>query len=1076
MIRAIVRSSLRFRLLIIAAAVGVMVVGIVQLRSAPVDVLPEFSPPYAEIQTEALGLSADEVEQLITVPLEADLLNGVEGVEVIRSESVPGLSSIVLVFEAGTDVYRARQLVEERLTQAHALPHVSEAPTLLQPLSSSSRVLMIGLSSENLSPIERSLIARWTLRPRLMGVPGVANVAIWGQRDQQLQVQVDPEQLRDRNVTLSQVIKTAGNAQVVSPLSFLEGSTPGTGGFIDTPQQRLQVRNVFDKIANPKELGKVPVEDTSGRLRLADVSDIKVGHQPLIGDAVVGDSDGLLLVVEKFPGASALEVTEGIEHALDELQPALSGLRTDTSVFRPATLIEDAVDNLTLTLIIAGLLVALVLAAFLFQWRAVLITLVTIPVALVAAALALDLLGESFNAISFAGLAVAVAVVIDEAVVSAENVARRLRWQRAHGDDRAAAAVILDATHEIRGPLAYATLIALLPAAPIAVMEGRPGAFFGPLALSYTLAVAVAMVVALTLAPALSLMLFSGRAPRRRDAPALHAIAPRYAAAVARFIRSPRPALIAVGVTAVVGLAVLPLLDVSTVPSFKDRDVLVRLDAEPGTSNPRMTRIATNLGRELRTLPGVDSVGAHIGRAKTGDQVVNVNSGELWVSIDSGADYDKTLASIEDVVDRTRGVEHDVINYTAQRISEVGALREGHNPARGNDLDVLTGSDKPLVVRVYGQDQAVLQREAEKVLRVVSQVDGVTDPRLERPVMQPTIEIETDLERAQRFGVKPGDVRRAEAALLQGIHVGSIFEEQKVFDVVVKGVPATRRSVSSVRNLLLDRPGGGHVRLGRVADVRVTRSPMAIEREAVSRRLDIAAGVSGRSLGSVAGEIEDRLADMSFPLEYHAEVLKKTAADEIDATRMLVVTVAAAIAAFLLMQAAFRSWGLAAVAFLTLPLALVGGLVVALIDGAELSLGSLLGLLLLFGLAARMGVVLIRHFQDLELEGEAFGHALVLRGSQERLTPILTSVTATALVMLPFAIAGAPPGLEVVHPMALAVLGGLVTCTLLSLFVLPALYLRLGGRQPTLSPEEELMQRWAGVSPAPEAVEREPAA
>ena len=425
MIRAIVRSSLRFRLLVVALAAGVMVAGVVQLRDAPVDVLPEFTPPYAEIQTEALGLSADEVEQLITVPLEADLLNGVEGVEVIRSESLPGLSSIVLVFEQGTDIYRARQLVEERLTQAHALPHVSEAPTLLQPLSSSSRVVMIGLSSDSLSPTEQSLIARWTMRPRLMGVPGVANVAIWGQRDEQLQVQVDPEQLRDRNVTLSQVIRTAGNAQVVSPLSFLEGSTPGTGGFIETPQQRLQVRNVFDKIADPRELGKVPVEGAQGRMRLSDVSKIRVGHQPLIGDAVVGDGDGLVLVVEKFPGASTPEVTEGVEEALDDLEPALAGLRTDTSSFRPASLIEDAIDNLTLTIAIAGALLVLVLVAFLFQWRTVAIALATIPVSLAAAALVLDLLGETFNAISFAGLAAAVAIVIDEAVVSAENVGRR---------------------------------------------------------------------------------------------------------------------------------------------------------------------------------------------------------------------------------------------------------------------------------------------------------------------------------------------------------------------------------------------------------------------------------------------------------------------------------------------------------------------------------------------------------------------------------------------------------------------------------------------------------------------------
>jgi CzcA family heavy metal efflux pump len=1070
MIRWIVRSSLRFRLLVVGIAAGVMAIGFVQLRDAPVDVLPEFTPPYVEIQTEALGLSAEEVEQLITVPLEADLLNGVQGVDVIRSESVPGMSSIVLVFDPGFDIYQGRQLVQERLTQvgAAAFPNVSKPPTMLQPLSSSSRLLMIGLSSNELSPIEKSVVARWTIRPRLLGVEGVANVAIWGFRDQQIQVQVDPELLRDKNVTLNQVLSTTGNAQVASPLSFLEASTPGTGGFIETPQQRLQVRNVLDKLADPKELGKVPVEDTAGRLRLSDVSDVKIDHQPLIGDAVVNDSEGLLLVVEKFPGANTLEVTKGVEEALDKLRPGLSGMQTDTSVFRPATFIEDAIDNLTLVLIVAGVLLALIVAAFLFQWRTVLITLVTIPVSLVAAALVLDALGETFNAISFAGLAVAIAVVIDDAVVGVENVARRLRQQRAEGSDRSVADIVLETSHEMRSPLTYATLIALLAIVPVAVMEGRPGAFFEPLALSYALAVAAAMVVALTLTPALSLMLFSRGSIQGRVSPLLRRMTPRYDGALSRVVRNPRAVLIAAGAAVVVGLAVLPFFGTSLIPSFKDRDLLVRLDGEPGTSNPRMTQIATAVSRELRSIPGVDNVGAHVGRAVTGDQIVDVNASELWVSIDSGADYDATVASIEDAVDRVRGVERDVVTYSSQKIRDVGALNEGDNPIRSKDLDVLTGSDRPLVVRVYGQNLAVLRREANQVRQVMSQVDGVVDPRVELPTSQPTVEIEVDLDRARRHAIKPGDVRRAEAALLHGIQVGSVFEEQKVFDVIVQGVPETRRSVSDVRNLLLDRPGGGHVRLGQVADVRVASTPIAIQREAVSRRLDVEAEVSGRSLDSVADEIEDRLANVSFPLEYHAEVLKETTREEIGATTMVAFGIAAAIATFLLLQAAFRSWRLAALVFLTLPMALVGGVLAALIDGAELSLGSLIAFLALFGLAARQGVLLVRRFQNLGGEGESFGPGLVERGARERLGPILTSAAATALVMLPFVIAGDMPGLEVLYPMSIVILGGLVTTTLLSLFALPALYLRFaGGREPRLAPEEELMHRWAGVEPEP---------
>ena len=446
-----------------------------------------------------------------------------QGVDVIRSQSIPGLSSIVLVFEPGTDVYRARQLIQERLTQAHALPHVSAPPTLLQPLSSSSRVLMIGLSSERLSPIERSVIARWTIRPRLMGVPGVANVAIWGMRDQQLQVQVDPERLRDRNVTLPQVIETAGNAQAVSSLSFLEGSTPGTGGFIETPQQRLQVRHVLDQIANPTALGKVPVEETGGRLRLTDVADVKIDHQPLIGDAVVDDRDGLLLVVEKFPGASTLEVTSGVEEALDDLRPGLAGLRTDTSVFRPASLIADAIDNLTVALIIGGLLLMLVLGAFLFQWRTVLI--VARDPSRVARG------GGARTGPSRRDLQRDLVCRPRDGARGRGRRRGRRRGERVPVDcapravPTAPAGVVLQASQEMRSPLGYATVIVLLSILPVVIMEGRPGAFFEPLALSFALAVAASMLVALTLSPALSLMLFERGSPKGRRSPLLGRLA-----------------------------------------------------------------------------------------------------------------------------------------------------------------------------------------------------------------------------------------------------------------------------------------------------------------------------------------------------------------------------------------------------------------------------------------------------------------------------------------------------------------------------------------------------------------------
>ena len=1052
--RVLLRGALHFRLIVLGIAAGVIVFGVAQLRSAPVDVLPEFTPTHAEVQTEALGLSADEVEQLITVPLEADLLNGVEGIDVIRSTSLPGLSSIVMVFTEGTDTYKARQLVEERLTQAHALPNVSRPPTLLQPLSSSNRVLMIGLDSEKLSPIEQSVIARWTVRPRLLGVEGVANVSVWGMRDQQLQVQVDPAQLREKGVTLSQVINSAGNAQVVSPLSFLEASTPGTGGFIETPQQRLQVRHILEKIAEPAELGKVPIEGTNGKLFLSDVATITIDHQPLIGDAVVAGGSGLYLVVEKFPGASTVEVTEGVEDALETLRPGLTGLSTDTSVFRPASYIESALDNLGVTLAIGALLMLLVLLALRFHWRSVLIALVTIPLSLISAAVVLHVLGHGFNTLVLVGLAAGLAVVVDEAVAPTDRLVEALRQRRDSNGSGPLSNVVREVAGGIRRPLTYATLLGLLAIVPFAVMGGRPGAFFEPLVVAYVVALIVATLVAVTVAPVLSVMVFRNWHPAGHQPRPLRRLAAGYLSALQRFTSGIRGVLVAVAVCLVLAVASVPLLGLSLIPTFEDRDLLVRLDAAPGTSNPRMTEITADATRQLGDIPGVASVGAHVGRAVTGDRIANVSSSDIWVNIDPDADYGATVDAIDASVQKIPDVRSEVLTSSTEDLRAVGALTRGDSAVTGNDLNLLTGVEEPLVVRVFGQNQDVLAKQAKRVQALMSRVDGVVSPRVDSPAVEPTIEIEVDLDRAQAFGLTPGAVRRAEATLLQGIQVGMIFQEQKVFDVIVQGAPSTRRSVEDVRNLLIDRPGGGHVTLGQVADVRVEDIPSAIQRDAVSRRLDVVADVSGRSLSDVAADIESRLAQVQFPLEYHAEVLDDGTDAEIGAGRILGFALGAIVAAFLLLQAAFRSWRLAGVLALTLPLCLVGGLAVALIDGAELTLGSLIGLLVVFSLATRTSTVLVADLQGAVPRSGESRAALVHRAAVGRLAPVVISTAALAALMLPFAVLGSRPGLEVLHPMSLVVLGGLVSSALVTLFVLPSLYLHLGPAEQQ-GPEED---------------------
>ena len=703
------------------------------------------------------------------------------------------------------------------------------------------------------------------------------------------------------------------------------------------------------------------------------------------------------------------------------------------------------------------------LLALRFHWRGVLVAAVTVPLSLVTAALALDLLGQGFNALVLGGVAAASVVMVDEAVVVSDRVVRRLRERTRAGTDAPLPDVVRTASADVRTPLVFATTIALLPVLPLAVLGGRPGAFFGPLVTAYVVAVLSALLVAVVVTPPLAMALFSrwplrvgGAAQTRRKQVGSH-----YVGWFGRFAGGRATAPAVAVVLAAAGLAALPFLDASPVPTFTDRSVLVRLAAPAGTSNPVMTEAATELASRIDALPGVASVGAHVGRAVTGDRVTNVNTGDVWVAIAADADYDATMAAIRDEAAGAEGIEAQVETYTAQKLRDTGALVSGENTAPGTGLSVLTGIEDGIGVRVYGQDQEILAAEAEKVRSAVAGIDGVVEPVIEQPEVQPSVEIEVDLDRAQALGVTPGDVRRSEAALLQGIQVGSVFEEQKVFDVIVEGVPGTRESVQDVRNLLIDRPGGGHVTLGQVADVRVADSPASISREAVSRHVDVLSQVDGRSVDDVLADVRTAVTGLTFPMEYHAEVLDASTAGEVGTGRVIGFGAAALVAVLLLLQAAFRSWRLAGVGAVAVLVSLVGGVVAALVAGRELSLGAVLGLLAVFALATRFTVLLVTRAQAAADEpaparaqrGLLLSHPVV-RAARQRLSPTVATTLGTALLALPFAALGGREGLEVLGPLAVVVLGGLVTTALVATFVLPALCLPWIDQRPRPGPRD----------------------
>jgi len=1030
MIRWIIESSLRLRFLVLVLAVVLAAYGFTELRKMPVDVYPEFNPPLVEVQTEALGLSASEVESLITLPMEADLLNGVAWLDQLYSESVAGLSRVLLIFEPGSDEYLVRQMVQERLTQAHALPNVSKPPVMLQPLSASNRVMMIGLSSSELSLIDMSVLAHWNIKPKLMGLPGVANVAIWGERDQQLQVQVDPKTLNAKGVTLDQVIETSGEALWVSPLSYLESSSPGTAGWIDTPNQRLSIQHILP-IISAEDLAKVPVVNTTNIL-LGDVANIVTDHQPLIGDATLNNGAGLLMVVEKFPGASTIDVTKAVEEALQELAPGLKGIAVDPTVFRPANYIELALGNLNRTLTVAAVLVVLALLFLFLNWRMALISFVTIVLSLVLGVYVLYLRGvPTLNMMVLAGLALALVVIIDDAIVDIDNIARRLRRQQALGHQKSVFATVLDAVMDTRSTAFFATLALIVAVMPVYFMQGLAGSFLQPLIVSYLWAVITSLVVGMVVAHGLALLLLDhAKEPARRVrtvSPLMAGVEKLFSAFIARTLRSPMLALSMALAFIMVGLLAFFLQQRTLLPAIKQTEVLVRWNAAPGTSRLQMNRSIGQASNELRQIPGVHNVGAHVGRAITGDQVVSINAGEIWVSLDTAADHTATLSAIHDTVAGYPGLLTEVELYQP-------ALTE----------EALLGPAKDLTVRVYGHDESVLHEKAQAIKDLLAGMGNLSDVQAEIPAQEPEVQIEVNLANAEKHQIKPGEVRRQASALISGIQVGNLYQDQKVFDVVVWGDPAIRNSLTNIQNLLIDTPSS-QVALKEVADVRIVPATTIIRRNSVARFVDVTANVTSGSIAAASTTIGEALQGMDFPLEHHAEVLAESTARAAARQRTLYFVIAALIGVFLLVQAVTQKWGMAALTYVTLPMALAGGAIASLLSGGVLTLGTLFGFFAILAIAVRNAFATIKHCQQLEREeGLPFGPELVSRGISERVAPILTTAITTILALAPFIFLGNLAGHELVRPMATVIIGGLVTATIYNLLVVPPLYLRYG--------------------------------
>jgi CzcA family heavy metal efflux pump len=1015
--RRLISAALHQRAIVIGLAVALAAMGIHAARTASYDVFPEFAPPLVEVQTEAPGLSTEEVEALVTVPIE-NVLGGMPWLDTMRSHSVLGLSQVVLLFQENADLLRARQLVAERLAaESGRLPKVASAPIVQPPVSATSGVMKIGMTSVTRSRVDISAAARWVVRPRLMAVPGVANVAIWGERAPQYQVVVDPDRLGASQVTLDAVVRAATAATALS-----------AGGFLDTPNQRLPIRHL-STIETAEDLSRAVVQVRDGTpLTLGDVASVGIGHPPPIGDAVVNDRPGLLLVVDKQPWSNTLAVTRGLERALDELRPALEGIDVDSTIFRAATFVEQSLGNLARAMAIGCALVLLVLLTFLSDWRAALISMLAIPLSVLGAAAVLVGFGAPINTMVLAGLVIAVGEVVDDAIIDVENIARRLRLRAASEQGPSVLQVVLDASLEVRSAVVVASAVVVLVFLPVFFLPGVAGSFFRPLAIAYVLAILASLLVALTVTPALALLLLPRGGGRGTDAPLVRALKRRYRRILPAVVARPQRALVYVGVAFGATLLVLPFLGQDFLPRFAERDFLIHWIGKPGTSLDAMRRMTLRVSDELRAIPGVRNLGAHIGRAEAGEEIVGPNFAELWISIDGEHDYDATVRRIREVVGGYPGFEHDVLTYLRERI-----------------MEVLSGAAATLVVRIHGTDLATLRDKAEEVRNAIADVPGVSDLRVERQALVPQVEVRLRPDMEVVAGLTAGDVRGAATTLVQGTVVGQVFHDQRSYDVAVIGAAHARTDLEALRALPVGLPAGGYVRLSDVADVRIVPAPNTIRRENAGRSIDVLCNVAGRDLGSVAADVGTRVRGLAFPRDFHAELLGEHAARQQARRRLLALSVLSLAGILLLLHADFRSLRLTLLVALTLPFALVGGVFAAVLGGGTLSLGSLVGFVTVLGIAARNGIMLVSHYRHLEREeGMPFGVPLVLRAAEERLAPILMTALCAALALLPLVVAGNVPGHEIEYPMAVVILGGLVTSTLLNLFVNPALFAAIG--------------------------------
>jgi CzcA family heavy metal efflux pump len=1039
---AIIAFSIRFRGVVIALGCLLLGYGIFSLLGAKYDVFPEFAPPQVSIQTEAPGLTPEQVELLVTTPIETQI-NGLPGIQRLSSTSIQGLSLINVLFDPASNIYLDRQVVAERLTAAgRQLPQGVKAPVMTPLTSSTALTVVAGLTSDTRSLMELKTTAEWTIRPRLLSVRGVAAVAAFGRDTRSLQIQVRPDQLARYQLGMNDVLAIAQKATGVRG-----------AGFIETATQRIVFQSEGQSVTADQLARTVLIAQGAARITLGDIARVLEAPEPPIGAGLIDGRAGIVINVAEQYGANTVDVTHGIESALADMAPGLKaqGITLHANLFRPVNFIDTAIGNIRFSLYIGGALIVIVLTLFLFELRTAAISIAAIPLSLLTGIIILERLGGTLNTMTLGGLAMAVGVVVDDAVIDIENIVRRLRENRQRSQPWPAARVILDASYEVRGAVVYATFAVLLVFAPILVLPSVSGALFAPLAISYSLAILASLMLSLTLVPALSMVLLARRT-ETQPPPVVRWTRARYEALLRRISSRPRMVIALAAIFAILGCATLPLFSASFLPELKEGHFIVHMSAVPGTSIDQSLAIGARVAEALRRIAAVQSVAQRVGRAELFYDVYGTHYSEIEVELKpglSGDEQEDAQADIRKTLSRFVGVNSSVKTFLSERVEET-----------------VSGYSAAIAVNIFGNDLDLLEQKAQEVARVLNGVPGATEVTLQSPPGLPQLTIALRKPALVRWGFDPVDVLDVVRSAYAGDTVGQTYQGNQTFNVMLILNSGDRSSVSDVGNLPLRAPDGTLVPLKQVADIYETSGRYQITHQGGLRMATVTFNVAG---GSTAGVVEAARSGIASEVKLPPGTYIQfagTAEAQAQAQRNLIVNAAiAGVGIVILLSIITRNWRNLVLVLLNLPFALVGGVLAVFGTGGLLSLGSMVGFVTVFGITVRNSILIVAHYERLvETEGKNWGLETAIRGAGDRLTPILMTSLVTGLGLLPLAIGGSAPGQEIEGPMAIVILGGLLTSMVLNLLVLPTLALRYGRFAPA---HDELEQEPSAPTSAP---------